>query len=108
MHPGKLDRGLVRRDWSAIITERIKRGGGGDELRRCRVKDRIGLVHDAVESRGVHLLSGNRVFELTVAPLGVLPPSLVKKLVTSYANRTELRVGFVIEKTVSKLVKTTK
>src|SRR5438132_13415610 len=106
MHPGKLDRGLVRRDWSAIITERIKRGGRADELRRCRIKDRIGLVHDAVESRGGHLLSGNRVLELTVAPPGVVPPSPVKQLVTSYANRTEPRVGFVIEQTVPKFGQT--
>src|SRR5947208_6701378 len=106
MHPGKLDRGLVRRDWSAIITERIKRGGRADELRRCRIKDRIGLVHDAVESRGGHLLSGNRVLELTVAPPGVVPPGPVKEFVPLDADGTERRVGFVIEQTVPKFGQT--
>src|SRR5437660_4738160 len=106
MHSGKLDRGLIRRDRSAKITERIKRGGRADKLRGVRIKDGIGLVQDAVESRGGHLLSGNRVLELTVPERGVVPPGPVKKLVPSYANRAEPRVGFVIEQTVSKFSQT--
>src|SRR5438094_9746002 len=99
MHPGKLNRGLIRRDWSTVITERIKGDGRSDELRRGWIKDRISLIQDSVESRGGHLLSGNRVLELTVAPPGVVAPSPVKELVTSYTNRTEPRVGFDSEQT---------
>src|SRR5256886_15238154 len=106
MHSGKLNRGLIRRNWSTVITEWIKGDGRSDELRRGWIKDRIGLIQDSVESRGGHLLSGNRVLELTVAPPGVVPPSPVKKLVTSYTNRTEPRVGFVIEQTVPKFGQT--
>src|SRR5438094_10476304 len=106
MHSGKIDRGHVRRDWSAIITERIKRDGRANKLRRRRIKDRIGLVQDPVESRGGHLRPGNRVLELAVTERGVVPPSPVKKFVSSYANRTEPRVGFVIEQSISKLSET--
>src|SRR6266404_2753705 len=104
MYPGKLDRGLIRRDRSAKITERIKGRLASEDS--TRLKDRIGLVQDSVELRGGHLRPGNRVLELTVAECGVVPPGSVKKLVPSYANRTEPRVGFVIEQTVSKFSQT--
>src|SRR6266567_2667923 len=106
MHSGKLDRGLVRRDWSTIITERIKRDGRADKLRRRRIKDRIGLVHDPVESRGGHLLSGNRILELAVTEPGVVPPASVEELVPLDADGAQPRVGFVIKQTVSKLSQT--
>src|SRR2546425_12274130 len=97
MHPGKLDRGLVRRDWNAIITERIKGDGRADELRRGRIKDWIGLVQDAVESRGRHLLSSLSILNLTVAEPGVVSPAPVKQLVPLDADGAEPRVSFVSE-----------
>ena len=106
MHSGEIDRGLIRRDRSAKITERIKRGGRADKLRGGRIKDGIGLVQDAVESRGGHLRPGNRVLELTVAERGVVPPGPVKKFVPLDADGAEPRVGFVIEQTVAKLSQT--
>src|SRR5438093_12223969 len=106
MDSGKIDRGRVRRDWSAIITERIKRDGRANKLRRRRIKDRIGLVQDPVESRGGHLRPGNRIFELAVTEPGVVPPGSVEELVPLDAPRPQPRVGFVIEQTVSKLSQT--
>src|SRR4030095_11186821 len=106
MHSGKLDRCLVRRDRNAIITERIERDGRADELRRCRIKDRIGLVQNAVETRGGHLLSSLDILKLTVAEPGVVPPGPVKQLVPLDADGAQPRVGFVIEQTVSKLSQT--
>jgi hypothetical protein len=106
MHSGKLDRGLVRRDWNAKITERIKCHGRADKLRRCRIKDRIGLVQDAVESRGGHLRPGNRILELAVTEPGVVPPASVKQFVPLDADGAQPRVGFVIEQTVSKFSQT--
>src|SRR4029434_4274549 len=103
MHSGKIDRGLVRRDWSAIITERIKRDGRADKLRRRRIKDRIGLVQDPVESRGGHLRPGNRILELAVTEPGVVPPAPVKEPVPLDADGAQPCVSFVIEQTVSKL-----
>jgi hypothetical protein len=41
------------------------------------LKDRIGLVQDAVEFRGGHLRPGNRILELAVTESGVLPPATV-------------------------------
>src|SRR5439155_3372902 len=104
MHSGKLHRGLVRRDWSAIITERIKRRLASDDS--TRIKDRIGLVQDSVESRGGHLRPGNRILELAVTERSVVPPSPVKQFVPSYANRTKPRVSFVVEQSISKLSET--
>src|SRR4030095_14421416 len=106
MDSGKLDRGLVRRDWSAKITERIKRDGRADELRRCWIKDRIGLVQDPVETRGGHLRPRDRILELAVPEPGVVPPGPVKELVPLDADGAQPRVGFVIEQTVSKLSQT--
>src|SRR5438094_1390993 len=106
MDSGKIDRGLIRRDRSAKITERIKWHGRADKLRRCRIKDRIGLVQDAVESRGGHLRPGNRILELAVTEPGVLPPASVEELVPLDADWAQPRVGFVIEQTVSKLSET--
>src|SRR4029450_8056066 len=106
MHPGKLDRGLVRRDWNAKITERIKCHGRADKLRRCRIKDRIGLVQDPVESRGGHLRPGHRILELAVTDPRVVPPAPVKQLVPLDADGAQPRVSFVIEQTVSKLSQT--
>src|SRR5438552_5965192 len=106
MDSGKIDRGLIRRDRSAKITERIKCHGRADKLRRCRIKDRIGLVQDAVESRGGHLRPGNRIFELAVTEPGVVPPGSVEELVPLDADGAQPRVGFVIEQTVSKLSQT--
>src|SRR6059058_362237 len=106
MHSGKIDRGRVRRDWSAIITERIKRDGRANKLRRRRIKDRIGLVQDPVESRGGHLRPGNRILELAVTEPGVVPPASVEELVPLDADCAQPRVGFVIEQTVSKLSET--
>src|SRR6266513_4989184 len=103
MDSGKIDRGRVRRDWSAIITERIKRDGRANKSRRRRLKDRIGLVQDPVESRGGHLRPGNRILELAVTERSVVPPSPVKQFVPSYANRTKPRVSFVVEQSISKL-----
>src|SRR6266498_1391085 len=97
MHSGKINRGLIRRVWSAIITERIKSGRRSDELRRGRIKDRIGLVQDPVESRGGHLRPGNRVLKLTVAEPGVVPPSPVKQFVPLDADGAQPRVSFVVE-----------
>src|SRR5437868_12238554 len=97
MHPGKLDRGVVRRDWSAIITERIKGNGRADELRRGRIKDWIRLVQDAVETRGRYLLSSLSILKLTVAEAGIVPPSAVKKLVPLDADGAQPRVSFVVE-----------
>src|SRR5947207_14460887 len=106
MDSRKIDRGVIRRDRSAQITERIKCRGRADKLRRCRIKDRIGLVQDAVESRGGHLRPGNRIFELAVTEPGVVPPGSVEELVPLDADGAQPRVGFVIEQTVSKLSQT--
>src|SRR5438034_6511931 len=106
MDSGKIDRGLIRRDRSAKITERIKWHGRADKLRRCRIKDRISLVQDAVESRGGHLRPGNRILKLTVTEPGVVPPASVEELVPLDADGAQPRVGFVIEQTVSKLSQT--
>src|SRR4030095_12315994 len=106
MDSGKLDRGLVRRDWSAKITERIKRDGRADELRRCWIKDRIGLVQDPVETRGGHLRPRDRILEVGVPHPVAVPPGPVKELVPLDANGAQPRVGFVIEQTVSKLSQT--
>src|SRR5438094_10445836 len=106
MDSGKIDRGLIRRDRSAKITERIKWHGRADKLRRCRIKDRIGLVQDAVESRGGHLRPGNRILELAVTEPGVVSPTSVEELVPLDADGAQPRVGFVIEQTVSKLSQT--
>src|SRR5437870_12983954 len=97
MHSGKTNRGLIRRDRIAIITERIKGDGRADELRRGRVKDWIGLVQDAVETRGGHLRPGNRIFELAVTEPGVVPPASVEELVPLDADGAQPRVGFVVE-----------
>src|SRR6266545_4825068 len=88
MDSGKLDRGVVRRDWNAKITERIERD-------RC-----------ADESRGGHLRPGNRILELAVTEPGVVPPAAVEELVPLDADGAQPRVGFVIEQTVSKLSQT--
>src|SRR5947199_10685524 len=106
MESGKIERGRVRSDWSAIITERIKRDGRANKLRRRRIKDRIGLVQDAVESRGGHLRPGNRILELAVTEPGVVSPTSVEELVPLDADGAQPRVGFVIEQTVSKLSQT--
>src|SRR5438270_1251567 len=106
MHPGKLDRGLVRRDWIPVITERIKGDGRADELRRGRIKNWIGLVQDAVESRGRHLLSSLSILKLTVAEPGVVSPAPVKQLVAFDADGAQPRVSFVVEQTVSKFSQT--
>src|SRR6266508_5585759 len=106
MHSGKINHGLIRPDWSAILTERIKSGRRSDELRRGRIKDRIGLVQDPVESRGGHLRPGNRILELAVTEPGVVPPASVEELVPLDADGAQPRVGFVIEQTVSKLSQT--
>src|SRR5215216_6371019 len=106
MDPGKIDRGLVRRNWNAIITERIKWHGRADKLRGCGIKDRIGLVQDAVESRGGHLRPGNRILELAVTESGVVPPASVEELVALDADGAQPRIGFIIEQTVSKLSQT--
>src|SRR2546425_10712080 len=103
MHSGKINRGRIRRNWSAIITERIKCDGRTDELRRRRIKDRIGLVQDPVESRGGHLRPGNRVIELTVPEPGVVPPGPIKQLAPLDADGAQPRVSFVVEQTVPKL-----
>src|SRR5438045_8853129 len=106
MHSGKIDRGRVRRDWRAIRTEMIKRDVRANKLRRRRIKDRIGLVQDPVESRGGHLRPGNRILELAVTEPGVVPPASVEELVPLDADCAQPRVGFVIEQTVSKLSET--
>src|SRR3954454_5444525 len=97
MNSGKIDGRLVRRDRRAKITEGIKRDGRSDELRRARIKDRVGLVQDPVESRGGHLRASNRIFKLTVAEPGVVSPAPVKKLVPLNADRAQPGIGFVIE-----------
>src|SRR6266576_7358938 len=104
MHSGKLDRVLVRRDWSAIITERIKRRLASELS--TRLKDRIGLVQDPVESRGGHLRPGNRILELAVTESGVVPPASIEELVPLDADCAQPRVGFVIEQTISELSQT--
>ncbi len=104
MDSGKIDRGLVRRDWSAKITERIKGRLASEDS--TRLKDRIGLVQDAVEFRGGHLCPGNRILELAVTESGVVPPASVEELVPLDADCAQPRVGFVIEQTVSKLSQT--
>src|SRR5215217_4099016 len=106
MHSGKIDRGLIRRNRSAKITEGIKRYGRADKLRRCRIKDWIGLVQNAVESRSGHLLSGNRILELAVTEPGVVAPASVEELVPLDADGAQPRVGFVIEQSISKLSET--
>src|SRR5205807_4736743 len=102
MHSGKINRGRIRRDRIAIITERIKGDGRADELRRGWIKDWIGLVQDAVESRGRHLLSSLSILKLTVAPPGVVSPAPVKQFVALDADGAQPRVSFVVEQTVSK------
>src|SRR5206468_302634 len=77
-----------------------------DELRRCWIKDRIGLVQDPVETRCGHLRAGLNVLDLTVAEPGVVPPAPIKELVPLYADGAQPRVSFVIEQTVSKLSQT--
>src|SRR4029453_13603625 len=104
MDSGKIDRGLVRRDWNAKIAERIEGRLAGEES--TRLKDRIGLVQDAVESRGGHLRPGNRILELAVTEPGVVPPAPVKEPVPLDAAGAHPRVSFVIEQTVSKLGQT--
>src|SRR6266566_4759943 len=104
MHSGKLDRVLIRRDWSAIITERIKRRLASEDS--TRLKDRIGLVQDAVKSRGGHLRPGNRILELAVTERGVVPPSPVKQFVPLDADGAQPRVSFVVEQSISKLSET--
>src|SRR6266403_432278 len=106
MHSGKLDRGRISRDRIAIITERIKGGRRADELRRGRIKDWIGLVQDAVESRGRHLLSSLSILKLTVAEPGVVSPAPVKQFVALDADGAQPRVSFVIEQTVPKISQT--
>src|SRR5437660_2141443 len=103
MHSGKINRGRIRWDWSAIITERIKGGRRSDELRRGGIKDRIGLVQDAVESRGGYLLSCLSILKLTVAPPGVVPPSPVKQFIPLDADGAQPSVSFVVEQTVTEI-----
>ena len=72
---------------SAVITERIKRDSRADELRELhRVKDRIGLVQDPVETRCGHLRAGLGIVNLTVTEPGVVPPAPVKQLVSLDAD----------------------
>src|SRR6476660_1617319 len=97
MRSGELDRGRIRRDWLAKITKRIKRDSRADELRRRRIKDWIGLVQDAVESRGGHLRPSLHVLNLTVAESGVIPPAPVKKPVALDADGAQPRVSFIFE-----------
>src|SRR4029453_6987602 len=104
MDSGKIDRGLVRRDWSAKITERIEDRLASEDS--TRLKDRIVLIQDAVESRGGHLRPGNRILELAVTEPGVVPPGPVKEPVPLDADGAHPRVVFVFEKTVSKLSQT--
>src|SRR2546427_8460537 len=106
MHSGKTNRGLIRRDRIAIITERIKRDGRADELRRGRIKDWIGLVQDLVESRGGYLLSSLSILKVSVAEPGVGPPSPVRKLVPLDADGAEPRVSFVIVRSISQFSQT--
>src|SRR5437588_10228360 len=103
MHYGKINRGRIRRDRIAIITERIKGDGRADELRRGRIKDWIGLVQDAVESRGRHLLSSLSILKLTVAEPGVVSPAPVKQFVALDANGAQPSVSFVVEQTVTEI-----
>src|SRR4029453_17063214 len=106
MDSGKTRRWRVKRDLKAKNPEKIKCHGRADKLRRCRIKDRIGLVQDAVESRGGHLRPRDRILELAVPEPGVVPPGPVKELVPLDADGAQPRVGFVIEQTVSKLSQT--
>ena len=86
MHSGELDRGRIGRDWIAVISERIERDRRADELRRCWVKDRIGLVQDPVETRCGYLRAGLNILKLTVTEPGVVPPAPVKQLVSLDAD----------------------
>src|SRR5262245_4577275 len=101
-----MDRGLVRRDWNAIITKRIKRDGRADELRRCGIKDWIGLVQDAVESRGGHLRPRLHVLNLTIAESSVIPPAAIKQFVSLDAEGAQPRVSFIFEYTVTEFSQT--
>src|SRR5438552_13856497 len=103
MYSGKVDRSLISRDRNAIITERIKGGGRSDKLRGGRIKDRIGLIHDAIESRDGYLLSGLDVLELAVAKRRVVAPGPVKELVSFDADGAEPGIGFVVAQSISKL-----
>src|SRR5678815_4496858 len=104
MDSGKIDRGLVRRDRNAKIAERIEGRLASEDS--TRLKDRIVLIQDAVESRGGHLRPGNRILELAVPEPGVVPPAPVEEPVPLDADSAQPRVSFVIEQTVSKLSQT--
>src|SRR2546430_5195237 len=106
MRPGKGDRGLIGGDRNTEITERIKRDGRSDKLRGGRIKDRIGLVQDTIESRDRHLLSGLDVLQLTVAEGGVVTPASVKQFITFKADGAEPGIGFIVEQTVSEFSQT--
>ena len=97
MHPGKLDRLCIRRDWNAKIAERIEWRGRSDEFRRARNKDRIGRVQDAIKARGGYLLPGLHVLKLAVAESAVIAPSSVEKLVTFETDGCENRVSLIVE-----------
>src|SRR5207247_2058521 len=78
MRPGKGDRGRVRGDRSAKISERIEWHSGSDEFRRIWIKDRIGRIQDAIESRDRYLLTGLDVFQLAVAITEVVSPVAIE------------------------------
>src|SRR6266704_2996427 len=102
MHPGERNRLLISRDGNEIVTERIKRGGRSNKLRGGRIKDGIGLVHDAIEFRDGHLLPGLDVLELAVPKGRVVTPAAVKKFVSFDADGAQPGVGFVVEQSISK------
>src|SRR5438552_5060805 len=106
MDPGKVHRSRIRCNWAAKIAERIERGGRSDELRRGRIKDRIGRVQDPIEERGRYLLARLRILKLAVAECSVVAPRSIKQFVSFDAKRAQVGIGLVVEQSIPEFSQT--
>src|SRR5437762_3429525 len=97
MHPGKLNRRLIRSYRNAVIAERIEWNSSPDKLWGVWIKDRIGCVQDTIKARSRHLLADLDVLKLAVAPAGVVTPTSVEEFVSFDAESCENGIRLIVE-----------
>src|SRR5262249_1330344 len=97
MNSRKVDRGLIRRDGNAKVTERIKGNGRPDELPRSRVEDWVRLIHNPIEARNRDLRSSLRILDSAITKARIITPGAVKQAIDFHTDGSEKGIRLIVE-----------
>src|SRR6478609_4520378 len=103
MQRREVDQRYVGCDGHPEIVERIVRNRLPNKISRCRIKERIVCVENALESRAISVPGLTNTQDFAVAEPRVVAPASIKELFSFYADGAQPGFVFVIKQSVTEI-----